>query len=82
LSHCCIGPWHWGLQVRVRRDHVCVNHSSRGMVGAPVRHAELYNRYAFQNKASAGSRARVTSMATMYSSTRPLMLCNSCIEGG
>ena len=29
--------------------------------------------------ASAGNRARVTSMATMYSTTRPLMLMHRCL---
>jgi hypothetical protein len=41
LSHCCIALRPRGLQARVRRDLFCVRHSSRDMICASVRHAEL-----------------------------------------
>jgi hypothetical protein len=44
LSHCCIALRRRGLQARVRRDRVCVSHSSRDMICASVRHVELDNK--------------------------------------
>jgi hypothetical protein len=44
LSHCCTALWLRGLQARVRHILFCVNHSSRGMICASVRHAKPHNR--------------------------------------